>query len=130
MRDFKKINISITGDESNRSEIIYNNVISNMSLTEEEQIKYLKRKSETLELELKNKKLTILLTIISIIGISFGIMLLVKDLYFLGTLFIVITFVGVICRFYLMYKNMIQSTKSKEFEKIENLKRILEDKLK
>ena len=62
--------------------------------------------------------------------ISFGIMLLVKDLYFLGTLFIVITFVGVICRFYLMYKNMIQSTKSKEFEKIENLKRILEDKLK
>ena len=130
MRDFKKINISITGDESNRSEIIYNNVISNMSLTEEEQIKYLKRKSETLELELKNKKLTILLTIISIIGISFGIMLLVKDVYFLGTLFIVITFVGVICRFYLMYKNMIQSTKSKEFEKIENLKRILEDKLK
>ena len=50
MRDFKKINISITGDESNRSEIIYNNVISNMSLTEEEQIKYLKRKYETLEL--------------------------------------------------------------------------------
>ena len=64
------------------------------------------------------------------IGISFGICLLVNDLYFLGTLFISITFIGVILRFSLMYKNMIQNTKSKEFEKVENLKQILEDKLK
>lgn len=130
MKDFKKINIQINGEENNRSEIIYNNVISNLNLTQDEQVRYLKNRATNLELELKNRRLTTLLCLISLIGISFGICLLVNDLYFLGTLFISITFIGVILRFSLMYKNMIQNTKSKEFEKVENLKQILEDKLK
>jgi hypothetical protein len=130
IKDFKKINISINGDENNRSEIVYNNIISNLNLTSEEQVKYLKNKAALLELELKNRKLTTLLCIISIIGISFGIGLLAQDLYILGSLFIIITFIGVILRFSLMYKSMIENTKSKEFEKIESLKNILEEKLK
>lgn len=129
-KDFKKINISINGDENNRSEIVYNNVISNLNLTSDEQINYLKNKASLLELELKNRRLTTLLCIISIIGISFGICLLIQDLYILGSIFIVITFIGVILRFSLMYKNMIESTKSKEFEKVESLKKLLEEKLK
>lgn len=130
MKELKKINIQINGEENNRSEIIYNNVISNLNLTQDEQVRYLKNRATNLELELKNRRLTTLLCLISLIGISFGICLLVNDLYFLGTLFISITFIGVILRFSLMYKNMIQNTKSKEFEKVENLKQILEDKLK
>jgi hypothetical protein len=130
IKDFKKINISINGDENNRSEIVYNNIISNLNLTSEEQVKYLKNKAALLELELKNRKLTTLLCIISVIGISFGIGLLAQDLYILGSLFIIITFIGVILRFSLMYKSMIENTKSKEFEKIESLKNILEEKLK
>lgn len=129
-KDFKKINISINGDENNRSEIVYNNVISNLNLTSDEQINYLKNKASLLELELKNRRLTTLLCIISIIGISFGVGLLIQDLYILGSIFIVITFIGVILRFSLMYKNMIESTKSKEFEKVESLKKLLEEKLK
>ena len=58
-KDFKKINILINGEESNRDEIIYNNLISNLNLTEEEQVKYLKRRAMTLEQEIKNQKLTL-----------------------------------------------------------------------
>ena len=130
MKDFKKINITINGEESNRSEIIYNNIISNLNLTKEDQVKYLKYRASLLELELKNKRLTTLLCLISLIGIGFGIFLITSDLYFLGTLFILITFIGVVIRFNLMYKNIIESTKSKEFEKVELLKQILEEKLK
>lgn len=129
-KEFKKINIAINGDENNRSEIIYNNIISNLNLTQEEQVKYLKNKASSLELELKNRRLTTLLCFISIIGISFGISLLVRDLYLLGSLFIAVTFIGVILRFYLMHRTIINNTKSKEFDKVEQLKKLLEERLK
>ena len=129
-KDFKKVNIQINGDESNRSEIIYNNLISNLNLTQEDQVRYLKNRATTLELELKNRRLTALLCLISLIGIGFGIFLLLSDFILLGTLFILVTFIGVFLRFHLMYKNIIETTKSKEFEKVENLKELLEDKLK
>ena len=107
--DFKKVNIQITGEENDTKEIIYNNLISNLNLTEEEQIKYLKNKAMMLEIEIKNKRLTFLLSLISIIGISLGITLLINDLYLLGIVFIAVTFIGVILRFSLMCKNMIES---------------------
>ena len=129
-KDFKKINILINGEESNRDEIIYNNLISNLNLTEEEQVKYLKRRAMTLEQEIKNQKLTLLLCFISLIGLSVGVILLVQNIYFLGILFIITTFVGVILRFHLMYKNMIEDSKSHEFDRVEQLKSILEDRLK
>ena len=128
-KDLKKINILINGDEKDRSEIIYNNIISNLNLTEEEQVKYLKDKATKLELELRSRSLTMLLCIISLIGIGLGIFLLVNDLYIIGSLFITITFIGVITRFYLMYQNIINKTKSREFEKVDALKEILEDRL-
>ena len=129
VKDLKKINISINGDENNKTEIVYNNVIQNMGLTDEEQIKYLKSKISELELENKNRTLTFLLIIISIIGISFGLFLMVKDLYFLGTLFIVTTFIGVIVRFYLMYQNVMIINKNMEYEKIEQLRKLLNERI-
>lgn len=129
-KELKKINIQINSPEEDRSDIIYNNLISNLNLTEEEQIKYLKHKATKLELEIKNKTLTALLIMISLIGISFGIILLINDLYILGSLFIFSTFIGVIIRFYLMYKNVINKTKTNDFDKIDCLKEILESKLK
>lgn len=130
IKDFKKINISINGEEANRNEIIYNNVISNLNLTQEEQIDYLKKKATNLEMELKNRRLTTLLCFISLIGISFGVFLLIQDIYALGIAFIAITFIGVITRFSLMYKNMLNNNKSQEFDKIEQLKKLLEERLK
>ena len=123
IKDPKKINIMINGDESDREEIIYNNIISNLNLTTEEQLAYLKNRNLNLELELKNRRLTALLSFISLVGITLGIILLIQNIYFLGILFILVTFIGVITRFYLMYKNMIESNKHSEFEKIEQLKK-------
>ncbi len=130
IKDPKKINIMISGDESDREEIIYNNIISNLNLTTEEQLAYLKNRNLNLELELKNRRLTALLSFISLVGITLGIILLIQNIYFLGILFILVTFIGVITRFYLMYKNMIESNKHSEFEKIEQLKKLLEERLK
>ncbi len=129
VKDLKKINIAINGDENNKTEIVYNNVIQNMGLTEEEQLKYLKSKINDLELELRNKTLSILLIIISFIGIGFGLFLMIQDLYLFGSIFIIVTFVGVIVRFYLMYKNVIDSHKSSEYEKIEQLRKLLNEKI-
>ncbi len=128
--ELKKLNIAITGDENNKTEIVYNNVIQNMNLTSEEQINYLKNKINELELENKNRSLTSLLILISIIGIGFGLFLLIQDIYFLGSLFIITTFVGVIIRFYLMYKNVTNLNKNIEYEKIEQIRRLLEERLK
>lgn len=130
IKDPKKINIMINGDENDREEIIYNNIISNLNLTTEEQLAYLKNRNLILELELKNRRLTALLSFISLVGITLGIILLIQNIYFLGILFILVTFIGVITRFYLMYKNMIESNKHSEFEKIEQLKKLLEERLK
>lgn len=128
--ELKKLNIAITGDENNKTEIVYNNVIQNMSLTSEEQINYLKSKINELELENKNRSLTSLLILISIVGIGFGLFLLIQDIYFLGSLFIITTFIGVIIRFYLMYKNVTNLNKNIEYEKIEQIRRLLNERLK
>ena len=129
VKDLKKINIAINGDENNKTEIVYNNVIQNMGLTEEEQIKYLKSKISELEIEKRNRTLTFLLILISIVGMSFGLFLMVKDLYFLGTLFILTTFIGVIIRFYLMYKNVMNINKNMEYDKIEQLRKLLNERI-
>ena len=128
--ELKKLNIAITGDENNKTEIVYNNVIQNMNLTSEEQINYLKNKINELELENKNRSLTSLLILISIVGIGFGLFLLIQDIYFLGSLFIITTFIGVIIRFYLMYKNVTNLNKNIEYEKIEQIRRLLNERLK
>ena len=130
IKDPKKINIMINGDESDREEIIYNNIVSNLGWATQEQLAYVKNGSLNLELELKNRRLTALLSFISLVGITLGIILLIQNIYFLGILFILVTFIGVITRFYLMYKNMIESNKHSEFEKIEQLKKLLEERLK
>ncbi|MDD3453441.1 MAG: hypothetical protein PHN42_04155 [Bacilli bacterium] len=125
-----KVNIMINGDETSKNEIVYNNVIDNMKLTEKEQLTYLRNKVISLEMEMRNKKLTLLLALISIIGITFGCYLLIMDFYILGITFIVGTFSGVMIRSYLMFKNIINITKSNKFDRIENLRKLLDKKIK
>ena len=125
-----KVKISITGEERSKNEIVYNNIIENLKLTEEEQVKYLKNKVTNLEIEMHNKMITILLILLSIIGLTLGIGLIIMDIYILGILFVIATFVFVAIKFYLMYKKMLKITKSMEFEKIEHLRDILNMHLK
>jgi hypothetical protein len=125
-----KVKISITGEERSKNEIVYNNIIENLKLTEEEQVKYLKNKVTNLEIEMHNKMITILLILLSIIGLTLGIGLIIMDIYILGILFVIATFVFVAIKFYLMYKKMLKITKSMEFDKIEHLRDILNMHLK
>lgn len=125
-----KVKISITGEERSKNEIVYNNIIENLKLTEEEQVKYLKNKVTNLEIEMHNKMITILLVLLSIIGLTLGIGLIIMDIYILGILFVIATFVFVAIKFYLMYKKMLKITKSMEFDKIEHLRDILNMHLK
>lgn len=125
-----KVKISITGEERSKNEIVYNNIIENLKLTEEEQVKYLKNKVTNLEIEMHNKLITILLILLSIIGLTLGIGLIIMDIYILGILFVIATFVFVAIKFYLMYKKMLKITKSMEFDKIEHLRDILNMHLK
>ena len=125
-----KVKISITGEERSKNEIVYNNIIENLKLTEEEHVKYLKNKVTNLVIEMHNKMITILLILLSIIGLTLGIGLIIMDIYILGILFVVATFVFVAIKFYLMYKKMLKITKSMEFDKIEHLRDILNMHLK
>ena len=125
-----KVKISITGEEKSKNEIVYNNIIENLRLTEEEQVKYLKNKVTNLEIEMHNRMLTILLILLSVLGLTLGIGLIIMDIYVLGIVFVVITFVFVAIKFYLMYKKMLKISKSMEFDKIEHLRDILNMHLK
>lgn len=123
-----KILLKITGDESSKSEIVYNNIIDNLG--KEDQIKYLKSKVTLLEVQMKNKLIALILFLIVLVGFSIGIYFLIIDFYLLGTLIIFLTFIGVMIRFYMIYKSIIKVTHSMEFDKIEKLKKLLDKKLK
>lgn len=128
MKYNEKIDISITGDENSKSEIVYNNIIE--GLKEEEKIKYLKSKVTNLELEMKNKITFIILLLASLIGFSIGIYFLIIDLYVLGVISIFLTFIGVMIKLQLMFKNIIKVTGNMEFDRVEHLRKILNSKLK
>lgn len=126
----ENISISITGEEKDKSEIVYNNLIENMKLSKDQQVKYLKDKVTRLELEMKNRVIALLLLMITIVGLCMGIYFMIRDLHLLGALVILGTVIGVMIRFYFMYKRVLRITRSMEFDKIEQLRRILDTKLK
>ena len=63
------LNIAVSGDEKNKNEIVYNNIVDTMDklkMTKQEQIDYLKLKITTLENEYQNNMI-ILITLIQMI---------------------------------------------------------------
>ncbi len=126
----EEVNISITGEENSKSEVVYNNVIKNMKLTKEEQVEYLKQKVTYLELQMKNRNIALILLLISLIGMGFGIFLVISDLYLLGIFFIFATFFYVAYRLYKIYKVTIKTVQNRDFDKVEELRQMLNIKLK
>lgn len=124
------INIILDGSENNKSEIIYNNVIQNMDLSEEEQVRYLKMKVSLLEMEMRNKMWLLILTAISLIGMGSGIYFLMINIYFLGIILVIGTFAGVVAKLFSMYKAMMNMNHNAEFDKVEHLRKMLNMKLK
>ena len=124
------LNIFISGEENNKSEIVYNNVVKNMKLTKEEQVEYLRIKVAQLELEMKNRMLLAFLLLISLFGLGFGLYLMILNIYWLGIIVVFGTFFGVAIRAYLMYKNTIKLVRTSEYDKVEQLRHMLNLKLK
>lgn len=129
MHKEEKINI-IIGDEKTKEELIYNNVIRNLNLSNHDEIKYLKRKVYTLEEELKTRMLYTLIFLFAFVSLCFGIVLLAFDLYILGIILIFSTFLFVVVKLILYFKMTIKKHTSSEFDKVDQLKQLLEEKLK
>lgn len=126
----EQLNIYISGEENNKSEIVYNNVVKNMKLSKDEQVEYLRTKVTQLELEMKNRKLITILLLISLFGLGFGLFLMVLNIYWLGIIVVFGTFFGVAIKAYIMYKNMIKMVRTSEYDKVEKLRQMLNLRLK
>ena len=124
----EKIDISIDGTEKTKNEVVYNNVMKNLS--KEEQINYLRNKVTNLELEMKNKTVALILIISSLVCFAIGIYFLIADLYILGTVVIFATFIASMVRFYMMYKSILNVNHNMEFDKLEHLRKMLNMRLK
>lgn len=129
MKNEEKINLLIQGEKT-KEELIYNNVIRNLNLSNADEVKYLKGKVCTLEGELKTRMMYTLLFLFAFITLSFGVILLAFDLYLLGIILIFSTFAFVITKLILHFKNHLKMIKNDEFSKVDELKDLLEKKLK
>lgn len=124
----KEIMKIIIQDEKSKEEIIYNHILS--TLSPEEQIKYLKSKVLGLEKDLKRRTHYIFLFLITFLFLCLGILLLAFDLYIFGIFVIFLVFVGIILRFMFMLRSYQGEMQGNEFDKVEELKKSLQKKLK
>lgn len=126
------LNIAVSGDEKNRNEIVYNNVVDAMdklNMSKNDQIEYLKTKVTTLETEYQNN-MTILVTILlSLALICVGVYLLITDDYILGIMFIMIGFVLTV---YKLIRSLIKDRKirNKKYMELESIRNSLNSILK
>jgi len=129
MKKEEQINL-IINDEKTKKELIYNNVVHNLKLSNNDEVKYLKKKVFSLEEELSIRMMYTLVLLFSFITLSFGIILMAFDLYILGILMIFATFGFVILKLILSFKKALKGAKSDEFDKVDELIKTLEEKLK
>lgn len=129
MKNDKKINLVINGEKT-KEELIYNNVIQNLNLSTADEVKYLKNKVFTLETELKTRMMYTLVFLLAFVSICFGIIMLAFDLYILGSILIFATFAFVVIKLILYFRSTIKLVKNDEYEKVDELKKLLEMKLK
>ncbi|MDD3341392.1 MAG: hypothetical protein PHN72_04320 [Bacilli bacterium] len=129
MKNDEKINLVIQGEKT-REELIYNNVIRNLHLSNADEVKYLKGKVNTLEDELKTRMMYTFILIFAFVTLSFGVILLAFDLYLLGIILIFSTFAFVVVKLILHFRSHLKNVQNDEFSKVDELKELLEKKLK
>lgn len=128
----KNISINIGSKDETKSEIVYNNVISNMdkmSLTKDEQIEYLKVRITELEQDQKYKTECIILGVMFLLVLLFGLFLMVQNFHTIGVIIIISTFVLSVVSTYKLSRQ--QKTESNDkFEEIETIRKLISSKLK
>lgn len=132
MNKNNSMNISITGEELNKSEIVYNNVVKTMEeldMSKDEQIEYLKTRVANLENESKNK---IFISLFILLGLGlniFGLYLMCSSLYTFGIVFVLAGFLVTTIKLLLIIKKYFQF-KNVKFSEVDRLKNILNSRLK
>lgn len=128
----KNICITINSKDESKSEIIYNNIISNMekmSLTKDEQIEYLKVRITELEQDQKYKNECVLLGLLFSFILLFGLFLMIHNFHILGVVIIISTFVLSIISTYKLSKKQKVDYNDK-YEEIETIRKLINSKLK
>ena len=132
-KDLEPISILIRGNEKNKNEIIYNNIVDKMdemNLSKDDQVEYLKSKISILESETHNKLNLIISILVCLIMLGLGIYFVAIDLYLFG---IFISFLSVFVLMFKMYqsfKTSMNISKPDNYDKIEHLREILNMRLK
>lgn len=126
------LKIAVSGDEKNKNEIVYNNVVDAMDrlkMSKEEQVDYLKLKLTTLETEYQNNMTILITVVLSLVLIIIGIYLLVTNDYVLGIVFVLIGFLATV---YKLIRTLISDRKirNKRFMELESIRHSLSDILK
>ena len=127
------VKVNFNGTEKNKNEIVYNNIINtmeDMNISKQEQIEYLKQKITYLESSSKDKTVLLITVLVGFILTLFGIYLMSINVKVYGAIFILISFIAVVIRLLFMVKKLQDSCKDGKYDSVEQLRRILNLKLK
>ena len=126
------MNITITGEEKNKNEIIYNNVVdamNNLKMTKDEQIEYLKTKVSNMENTYQSNIMILITLIISVLLLGLGLYLVATDQIFLGIVLVLLGFSVIVVKLLLTLRRYT-SMRTKKYIEIDSLKENLSSILK
>lgn len=132
-KEHKKLKIVINGNEKNKSEIVYNNLLNNMDSSEvskDKQIAYLKSRINFLETNIKSKVLLTLIVLINFVILCLGIFFICINYKILGTIVSIISFISIIISLTKFYKTYNNIEMQNDFNELDSLRKILNSKLK
>ncbi len=132
-RDLEPISILIRGNEKNKNEIIYNNIVDKMdemNLSKNDQVEYLKSKISILESETHNKLSLMISILVCLIILGVGIYFVAIDLYLFGALVAFLSVFVLMFKMYQSFKTSMNISKPDNYDKIEHLREILNMRLK
>lgn len=127
------MNVKITGEEKNKSEIIYNNIVDTMEemdLTKDEQVEYLKNKVASLEVEIHSKMILACTVLAGVVGIALGLYFVAIDQYLFGVVLSFGTLFMMLYKMHLTTKTSFSVRKDNNYDRIEKLRKMLNMKLK
>ena len=132
-KDLEPISILIRGNEKNKNEIIYNNIVDKMdemNLSKNDQVEYLKSKISILESETHNKLSLMISILVCLIILGVGIYFVAIDLYLFGALVAFLSVFVLMFKMYQSFKTSMNISKPDNYDKIEHLREILNMRLK
>ncbi len=132
-KDLEPISILIRGNEKNKNEIIYNNIVDKMdemNLSKDDQVEYLKSKISILESETHNKLSLMISILVCLIILGVGIYFVAIDLYLFGALVAFLSVFVLMFKMYQSFKISMNISKPDNYDKIEHLREILNMRLK